>query len=240
MRDYEEKSYYEIQLDNKQLILVFLSGLVLCVLIFVLGVMVGKGQKETEMAAMTMAHPEAQPARTEPDAKPPEPPKQNLQSEGKALPVSKATKKPAEKTAEPTAKHQAQAASAKEEYSFYDLDKKDSSTTDLEKPNTKTTKASSATKEDKEATSSESSEKSSGGLEYTVQVMATASRAKAEEQAASLRARGYKPFLDQFKTQGGVVYKVRVGKFTDSSDARQLANKLKQDMKLDTWVSPLD
>ena len=26
MRDYEEKSYYEIQLDNKQLILVFLAA----------------------------------------------------------------------------------------------------------------------------------------------------------------------------------------------------------------------
>ncbi len=53
MRDYEEKSYYEIQLDNKQLILVFLAGVTVCVLIFVLGVMVGKGKKEAEMAAMT-------------------------------------------------------------------------------------------------------------------------------------------------------------------------------------------
>src|SRR5688572_11583551 len=51
MRDYEEKSYYEIQLDNKQLILVFLAAVTVCVLIFVLGVMIGKGQKEAEFAA---------------------------------------------------------------------------------------------------------------------------------------------------------------------------------------------
>src|SRR5438034_741514 len=68
MRDYEEKSYYEIQLDNKQLIMVFLAGVTVCVLIFVLGVMVGKGKKETEMA---MA------ARSE--ATPPRSPQQDLQ-----------------------------------------------------------------------------------------------------------------------------------------------------------------
>lgn len=46
MRDYEEKSYYEIQLDNKQLILVFLAGVTVCVLVFVLGVMVEKEEKK--------------------------------------------------------------------------------------------------------------------------------------------------------------------------------------------------
>ena len=248
MRDYEEKSYYEIQLDNKQLILVFLSGLVLCILIFVLGVMVGKGQKEAEMAAMTTARPEGQTAKTETDIKTPEEPKQNQQMDEKIPPApkttAKTTTKPAEKTTEKpnNATQKKEARTAPEQYSFYDLDKKDSSSSDLEQPVAKvakSTKATTTTAEDSSDNATESLTKS-GGIEYTVQVMATASKAKADERAATLRANGYKPFVDQIKTQSGVVFKVRIGKFSDSTAARALASKLKQDMKLDTWVSPLE
>src|SRR5262245_11203300 len=70
MRDYEEKSYYEIQLDNKQLILVFLAGVTVCVLVFILGVMVGKGRKEAEIAAIGKT--EQKVVRPEPDLTPPQ------------------------------------------------------------------------------------------------------------------------------------------------------------------------
>lgn len=242
MRDYEEKSYYEIQLDNKQLILVFLAGLVLCVLVFVLGVMVGKGQKEAEMASITTARPEPQVAKSEPDIKPPQQAKQNLQAEEKVPPVSKPAvkgEKPQKKeAAAPSSK--ARSATAKEEYSFYDLDKKDTqANADLEKPAAKPAPASKPAVSQKPA-ATEKTDQSSNGIAYTVQIMATASKEKADAQVTSLRARGYKPFLDEFKTQGGVVYKVRVGKFNDSAGARELAARLKQDMKLETWVAVLD
>jgi cell division septation protein DedD len=247
MRDYEEKSYYEIQLDNKQLILVFLSGLVLCVLIFVLGVMVGKGQKEAEMASMTTARPEGQvAAKTETDLKPPEQPKPNLQMDEKVPSAPKTTSKQNEKAnvkqteKANVASTKKQTRTAPEQYSFYDLDKKDSSNNDLEKPATKSaTTVKTKDKADNTDNSTESTSKS-GGIAYTVQVMATASKAKADERAASLRASGYKPFVDQVKTQSGVVYKVRVGKFSDSNAARAVASKLKEDLKLVTWVAPLE
>ena len=70
MRDYEEKSYYEIQLDNKQLILVFLAGVTVCVLVFVLGVMVGKGRKEAELASIGKTQEKV--VRPEPDLTPPQ------------------------------------------------------------------------------------------------------------------------------------------------------------------------
>jgi DedD protein len=44
MPQYREKSYYEIQLDHKQLIVVFFAVVAICVVMFLLGVMVGKGR----------------------------------------------------------------------------------------------------------------------------------------------------------------------------------------------------
>jgi hypothetical protein len=44
MSQYREKSYYEIQLDHKQLIVVFFAIVAICVVMFLLGVMVGKGK----------------------------------------------------------------------------------------------------------------------------------------------------------------------------------------------------
>src|SRR4029077_16227685 len=83
MRDYEEKSYYEIQLDNKQLILVFLAGVTVCVLIFILGVLVGKGKKEAEIASLTKPETKTSVPEQEPVAKPPEEPKTAVDTQPK-------------------------------------------------------------------------------------------------------------------------------------------------------------
>src|SRR5262245_10567758 len=91
MRDYEEKSYYEIQLDNKQLILVFLAAVTVCVLIFVLGVMIGKGQKEAEIAAASRSEKNLAQA-AEPDSSTPSQPLSDIASEARS------GKKNAEKT----------------------------------------------------------------------------------------------------------------------------------------------
>jgi cell division septation protein DedD len=252
MRDYEEKSYYEIQLDNKQLILVFLAGLVLCVLVFVLGVMVGKGQKEAELAAVT--RPEPATTRPEPDTKMPAQPQQNFDSESVPGGDRPAPKPVAEKPApEPAAqKHpeQAQKAEAKstqsgkpaasksqDDYSFYDLDKSETTSPKLEK-----SKATANPSDQKPAAEKApvSTQPAKGGVLYTVQVMATASKPKAQQQMTNLRTKGLSPFLDEIKTESGTVYKVRVGKFSDSSGARELAAKLKNDLHLETWVAVLD
>ncbi len=85
-----------------------------------------------------------------------------------------------------------------------------------------------------------STQPAKGGVLYTVQVMATASKPKAQQQMTNLRTKGLSPFLDEIKTESGTVYKVRVGKFSDSSGARELAAKLKNDLHLETWVAVLD
>jgi cell division septation protein DedD len=243
MRDYEEKSYYEIQLDNKQLILVFLAGVTVCVLIFVLGVMVGKGKKEAEMASTTRTETSVA-AKSQEDMQPP--------VEAKPIVEKQAAQ---QKSA---AKETKDKPKAKEDYSFYDLDKTETESKISKKDDTKTAAVTektpqkekiqpppAAAKEPVEA-SVASKENASANLsetnlpQYTVQVMATASKAKAEQQLEMLKTKGYTAYLDEEKGSGGNVYKVRIGKFDNSDAAKGVATKLKEELKLETWVAVLD
>ena len=234
MRDYEEKSYYEIQLDNKQLILVFLAAVTVCALIFVLGVMVGKGQKEAELAAV--AKPEAPVTGPEPDKKPPREPKLTGVPESKEIAAAKEPEPEEPKT-------------SKDQYTFYDLDKSED----------KTEKASLQEKEQKQSAQPESSAavlnesaprtatekpvesaKSEETAKYTVQVMATPSKDRADEKMKFLKSKGYAPFLDEHRTENGSVFRVRVGRFADGESARALASRLKSELKLEPWVTTLE
>lgn len=245
MRDYEEKSYYEIQLDNKQLILVFLAGVTVCVLIFVLGVLVGKGKKEAEMAAVTKTETPV-PVKPQEDTQPPteaKPIVENKQSSQKNAVTESKDKKD-------------------EDYSFYDLDKPESEPKLTKKEVSKTPPAETKVPPPQEkpkppektkpavepavpvASSKEMQEEEVstpiGSQRYTVQVMATASKSKAEQQLDQLKAKGYAAYMDEDKGSGSSVYKVRVGKYGDSASAKKDAVKLKEELNLDTWVAVLD
>jgi cell division protein FtsN len=255
MRDYEEKSYYEIQLDNKQLILVFLAGVTVCVLIFILGVMVGKGKKEAEIASLAKAEPKT--AAPEQPSKEPQDLKTAVETEPTQL-----VKDTKGKKGKATENQQPQT----DQYSFYDLDKKDSKDDQLTpgktpakeaaktaqnktpaKPeattakNTKPEEITTTTATPAPATATEDTPAPAGGSRrYTVQVMATASKSKAEQQLSVLKAKGYSAFMDEEKSGSSSVFKIRVGKFGDPDSAKKTAVRLKQDLKLETWVAVLD
>ncbi|HSE40739.1 MAG TPA: SPOR domain-containing protein, partial [Acidobacteriota bacterium] len=247
MRDYEEKSYYEIQLDNKQLILVFLAGVTVCVLVFILGVMVGKGRKEAEIAAVKGNSGTQVPVRPEPDLEPP----QEIQA---ATPATNQKKNKKEKEVEPKQEDI--------DYAYTELDNTDTEKPLVKEPS-KTAKDETKKKDDtktaakeetkvaaKQETKSEpkiiekkpesepkvaetkpesepvktvaetKSESVDESGRYTVQVMATASKPKAEAQLAALQQKGYTAFMNEEKAAGSPVFKVRVGKFSDADTAR--------------------
>ena len=243
MRDYEEKSYYEIQLDNKQLILVFLAAVTVCVLIFVLGVMIGKGQKEAEFAAA--ARNEKNQTPSEPDANPPRQALTDLASDARSkdesLPKEAVAENPAPVKEEEEKKPEKIAATEKkqpekkpekqpEKYAYEELDKAEPAAVAEKKA------------QDEPVTEeiAEDEPKPAGNSRYTVQVMATSSKPKAEEQITRLKSRGYKPFMDESKTGEVSVFKVRVGKFADTDEAKKMASRIKSDLKLETWVAVLD
>jgi cell division septation protein DedD len=247
MRDYEEKSYYEIQLDNKQLILVFLAAVTVCALIFVLGVMVGKGQKEADLAAI--AKPEPKAVKTERDTTPPEELKPLVSEEPKEVKTEKKVKSKGKET-------------TGDQYTFYDLDKSEEKAQDLKPSDPVKTAAGadtsgSSTIEPKqtdakpadvktmeakppEKVTEPSVQKPQNDAKYTVQIMATPSRERAEEKLKLLKSQGFAPFLDEHKTESGSVFRVRVGRFSDGESARAMASRLKKELKLEPWVTTLE
>jgi cell division septation protein DedD len=267
MRDYEEKSYYEIQLDNKQLILVFLAGVTVCALVFVLGVMVGKGRKEAEMAAIGKT--EEKVVRPEPDLTPPQEiqeMKPDAKKQEKRKEISKVTstntqedpayyelgdtdkEKPLEKEPTKNQKEEKTVASKETEKKKTDAKKSETAkaetpkaeTPKTEAPKTEVAKAETETKAEpvEEKTVPEPTLKDGG--RYTVQIMATSSKAKAEQQLSTLQANGYTAFMKEEKAGDTSVFKVRVGRFSDKEAAKKIATRLKQELQLESWVANLD
>jgi cell division protein FtsN len=266
MRDYEEKSYYEIQLDNKQLILVFLAGVTVCVLVFILGVMVGKGRKEAELASIGKT--EQKVVRPEPDLTPPQE-IQEMKPEAKKREKQKENsketttstqedpayyeldtdkEKPLEK--EPTKNQKEEKAIASKETEKKTTDTKKSETAKAETPKAETPKTEAPKTEVAKAeteTNAEPVEEKTvpeptlkDGGKYTVQVMATSSKSKAEQQLSTLQANGYTAFMKEEKAGEASVFKVRVGRFSDKDAAKKIATKLKQELQLESWVANLD
>lgn len=244
MRDYEEKSYYEIQLDNKQLILVFLAGVTVCVLVFVLGVMVGKGKKEAEMVSASRN--ETTPLKPQQELSQP----QEIQpAAGDSTPKDKGARKNKKDKAEAQEAQAPAAAPAKGEGNTYDdLDKTDTEAPLTPKPVVPAKQTPADTLKDVASKTQEPAAEpaptdtaAKGETRYTVQVMATGSKEKAEQQLNYLKSKGYTAFMSEETTGSGAsVFKVRVGKFSDSDSAKKIATRLKQDLKLETWVAVLE
>ena len=52
MADYDDGAYYEVQLNNKQLVFFFMATLAIAVVVFLCGVMVGRGVRDATLAAV--------------------------------------------------------------------------------------------------------------------------------------------------------------------------------------------
>ncbi len=51
MAEYDDGAYYEVQLNNKQLVFFFMATLAIAVVVFLCGVMVGRGVHDATLAA---------------------------------------------------------------------------------------------------------------------------------------------------------------------------------------------
>jgi cell division septation protein DedD len=209
MTNHDDRNYYEIQLDNKQLIFIFLIAIVICAVFFLIGVKVGKNAKELEYSlAKTNALPKEQadlPVTEKKD-------KNETSPEEKINPTFYQL---SEKTAkESDFKPQAQKSEEPEE----------------KKPEPKPVETNTTTIE-KEVPLQE--------VRYSVQVMSTSYKDKALAMRDRLKAKNYPTFIRQIKEAGeNVVYKVRVGSFATSAEAKDLLQKLKiQENITDAWVA---
>jgi cell division septation protein DedD len=204
--------------------------------------MVGKGKKEAEMASA--GRNETTSTRPREDRSEPKDIKPVADDESAKEKGSRKNRKEKDEAEKPAA------AAQPDRMVYDDLDKTDSETPLTPKPDNTATvqKTPQETLSDVAARTQEppahndtaaAADQNAG--RFTVQVMATGSKEKADQQLDYLKSKGYTAFMSEETTGSGAsVYKVRVGKFADSDSAKKIATRLKEDLKLDTWVAVLE
>jgi cell division septation protein DedD len=247
----QDDGFHEIQLNGKQLVFLFMAATVVSVVIFLCGVLVGRGVRAERggVAEFSTATSVGEPT-PQPPAVAPAPPPAGSDPTAAAQPPAagnddlsyfdrlEKTKPPKE---ELKGSPQAQAPS--------------SSRGDVREPaptpkGTTATKETAATKEpsapkeaapvkaparDSANAAATSSEPSGPG--YAVQIAALNVRSEAEAIAKRLSSKGYSAYVLSPASGTPTVYRVRVGKFSTRREAESIAAKLQKEEQFKPWVT---
>jgi cell division protein FtsN len=223
-----DEGFREIQLNGKQLVFLFMAVTVVAVVIFLLGLLVGRGvgpdrEPRTEVAAAEIAaDPGAKPAEPSPfpldasTAAPPAAPPPPLDELSypdrleRATPPQETLKPAPPRVQEPLPAQSAKRAEAKPA----------------------TAKPSAPPPSPAPAASGPS------GPGYAVQVAAPSARPEAEMLVKQLKAKGYPAFVMD-PVEGAPVqrYRVRVGKYKTLKEAQEVSNRLKTLEQFDPWIA---
>jgi cell division septation protein DedD len=212
-----DEGLHEVQLNGKQLVFLFMVGTVVAVVIFLCGVMVGRGLRppgQVELAAASSESPVDPTAPVQPaSAAAPTPSDGTPVSAHEALtyperlespkPVSDDLREapappPTPKAARPAA---VAAAAPKPEPPL---------PADLLEPR---------------------------GNGFVVQVMAVTTRAEADTIARRLSAKGYRTFVTTTGAGSKMSYRVRVGKYDTQREAEQISARLQKEEQFKPWVT---
>jgi septal ring-binding cell division protein DamX len=243
-----DEGFHEIQLNGKQLVFLFMAATVVSVVIFLCGVMVGRGVRDRTLSA---AAPEA-PASTAPtdtastqdDANartPPDPAATSGASQPQPPPRS-APQQPAATAAPPS---DVPPTPPQEDDAYYDdlvKGRKDTLTAPKGRtaPATKpvpapTAKNAPSTSPLPSAPAVTEHTSMSGG--YAVQLAAVRERGEADAIAQRLVAKGYQAYVLVPQPGKPPVYRVQVGRFKSRGDADRVAARLRKNEQFKPWVT---
>ena len=235
--DIADDGFHEIQLSGKQLVFLFMATTAVSVMIFLLGVLVGRDVRggrvsEATEAALTTPVPSSAPApdpvKPQPAAQaagaaePPSPPatdeltyRKRLESDG----ASKETLKP-------------QGTSARTDATPEPARPQPSEPAAEPAGKAATTKAAAAA-----AVPSAAAPAGRPGR-WVVQLVALRDRAAAASIAQRLSGRGYPAFIvNPAASTPNQVYKVQVGRYDDKNEAERVAKRLEKEEKFSPWIS---
>jgi len=231
----------EIQLNGKQLVFLFMAVTVVSVVVFLCGVLVGRGVQARPAAAE--ATPAVEPADVAADAAPPATPPsgptkaeglgytERLQSAGPST-EKLVTREDPPRSASPAAAAAALAPGA--------------ATTSgaAAAPATKTPPRSAAPAEPVAAATPAIDEATAKpipaepkGDGVAIQVAALAGRSEAEAVVGRLKGKGYAAYLMPPLAGQPSVFRVRVGKFKTRADAEAVATRLEREEQFKPWIT---
>jgi len=216
MVEYDDGAYYEVQLNNKQLVFFFMAALAIAVVVFLCGVMVGRGVRDAtlavaqnDIAARTLPKATSASRATTAAARPELDYTPRLESDEvqKSLEPMRSTSP--ENTASPTPRGVASAprASAPE--------------TAAPPPPAPAPRRASTLGAD------------SGP--FTIQVVALKTEDAAQSLLSRLKGKNYRAYLEAGSDAG--LHRVRVGRFATRAEAETVAAKLRDEEKFRPYIT---
>ena len=205
-----DEAFRELQLNGKQLVFLFMAATVVTVVIFLCGVMVGRGvrvQRAGELAELSTE------AVTDPTA--------NLQT----------SPTPAD-TAPLASSSAAESAPPDEKLSYPErLSESSAPPEPLSEPTAPAAAAAPKGRTVREAPAAPV------GDGFTVQVAAVKERGEADTIARRLSTKGYPAYVMAPASGAPRVYRVRVGKFKDRQQAESVAGRLEKEEQFRPWIT---
>jgi DedD protein len=247
----QDDGFHEIQLNGKQLVFLFMAATVVSVVIFLCGVLVGRGVPYGR--AVSAAEANTAPLGEEPTPQPPPapaPPKPEQDPPSAAPPPSRDDEpftfhdrlgkqnapeqlKPSSERNRPPAASRTPAAAAH-----------DTTPAPAPKPPARDSAPVPAAKQPPAraatgpaAPAPEASRSEPGGSGYAVQIAALNVRSEADAIARRLSSKGYAAYVLSPASGTPSVYRVRVGKFPTKREAETVAAKLQKEEQFKPWVT---
>lgn len=237
---HSDDGFHEIQLNGKQLVFLFMAATVVSVVIFLCGVLVGRGVRtertaladaqamnEPPMADVVPAAPQSIPS-ADPTTAPAPTTSEDLsyidRLENGREPAEIRPEPPKPASPKPAAPVAAPAGAA--------------GTVDTKKPvpvaTTASAPAPAAVKPEAPAPP-KAAPAAAAKAGYSVQVAAMTVRGEAETSVKRLQAKGYSAYVET-GSPSSKMYRVRVGPFKTRGDADEVANRLKKEERITPWV----
>lgn len=215
MASTHDEAFREIQLSGKQLVFVFMAGVVILVVTFLFGVQVGRGvlvqrgtPESTEASAASVEEPAPPPASASPASGAPVTAGEKLSYAERLAapePAAESLKKPEAPAELPTPRPEAPPAPA-----------------------------SPAPVAAKTASAAASTEPAGTG--FAIQVAALKERSEADAIVKRLAGKGYSAYVVAPRPGDPAMYRVRVGKFKDRREADTVAARLQKEEQFKPWV----
>jgi DedD protein len=241
-----DEGVHEIQLNGKQLVFMFMAVTVVAVVIFLCGVMVGRGvraPRAADIAETTTEAPADPTAVVQPPASTEASASTTATAAGSGAPVttqekltyadrlSSSTSPPETLRSEPIAPAAAPAeAPATAKVPVADAKPASKAAAKSESK----TDAKAESKAESKVAAAESSDAAGG---FVVQVAAVKARSEADTIAKRLSSKGFPSYVTTPGPGAAHVYRVRVGKYTDRREAESVARRLEKEEQFKPWIT---
>ena len=222
---------HEIQLNGKQLVFVFMAATVVSVVIFLCGVMVGRGVRVPQADVIT--------AGIGPVADPTAPllstPSTTTSGSDRVPITAQESLTYAERLDAPGPVNETVRSTPESKPAIAASEPKSAVDVAIDAPAAKREKL--APTAEPAAAVEQASFTEPAGKGYVVQVMATVTRPEAETIARRLNSKGYPTFISLAGGAAPAKYRVRVGKYSNKRDAEAVFRRLEQEEHFKPWLS---